>query len=149
MKRFVFPLEQIRGWNATRLQLEETELEALVERLRNAEAAYMTMCAQRTELEQQTLRQPTLVASDLAHIEQFRIFAAAETRRVVALQADLSKQIAERRGRIVELKRKTELLDRLRTRQHAAWSKEEAKELQAAADEAFLQKLVANKRLRN
>ena len=77
MKKFVFPLQQILAWNATRLQLEEAELESLVERQRRAEVAYAEMCAQRTDFEQETLRQPLIDASDLGKIEQFRIYAVA------------------------------------------------------------------------
>ena len=147
MKRFVFPLHQIRAWNATRLKLEETELEALIEHQRRVEAAYAKVCADRSDLEQQTLRQPLIEASELGRIEQFRVYAMTEGRRLLASQADYAKAIAERRGRIVELKRKIALLDKLRERQQEAWSAEEAKELQAAADEAFLQKLVAQRRV--
>ena len=146
MKKFVFPLQQILAWNATRLQLEEAELESLVERQRRAEVAYAEMCAQRTDFEQETLRQPLIDASDLGKIEQFRIYAVAEGRKLLAAQAEVAKLVAERRVRIVELKRKIELLDRLRERQYDAWSAEEAKELQSAADEAFLQKLVSKRR---
>ena len=145
MKRFVFPLQQIRAWNATRLQLEESELESLVERQRRTEAAHAAMCSQRVEFEQTTLHQSSIEASELARIEQFRSYVATEGRRLLAARAEFAKQVAERRARIVELKRKIELLDRLKKRQHEAWSKEEAKELQAAADEAFLQKLVARR----
>ena len=145
MKRFVFPLQQIRAWNVTRLQLEESELESIVDRQRRIEAAYAGICAQRSEFEQQTLQQAVIKASELGRIEQFRVFAATEGRRLLTAQAEFAKQVAERRRRIVEMKRKIELLDRLRERQYQAWSAEETKELQAAADEAFLQKLVAKR----
>ena len=145
MKKFVFPLEQIRSWNATRLKIEETELEALVDRLRRQEAAFADASAQRTGFADQTLRQSVIETEQLARIEQFRIFLQAEARRLQRAQAEFARQIAERRQRVVELKRKIELLDRLRQRQHQAWSAEEVKELQNAADEAFLQKLVAKR----
>ena len=147
MKRFVFPLAQIRAWNATRLELEEAELEAIRERQRKTEAAYAAICSQRTEFEQSTLHQRSIDSSELARIEQFRVFVASEGRRLQAAQAGFKKQIEERRARIIEIKRKIELLDRLRESQYDAWTAEEAKELQAAADEAFLQKLVVRRML--
>jgi len=146
MNRFVFSLERIRAWNATRLQIEEAAIEAIVEQQRRAEAAYAEVCAQRTEFEQFTLRQPAIESSELARIEQFRTFAVAEGKRTRGILADLARQIAELRLRIIEIKRKIELFDRLRERQQDAWTAEETKELQAAADEAFLQRLVAENR---
>ena len=145
MKRFVFPLEQIRAWNATRLQLEEAELESILERRRQTEAAFAEICAQRSEFERQTLQQPLIEASELGRVEQFRAFVDSERRRLLAEQTEFAKQVDERRGRITALKRKIALLDRLRERQYEAWSAAEAKELQGAADEAFLQKLVAKR----
>jgi len=146
MNRFVFSLERIRAWNATRLQIEETAVEAIVERQRRAEMAFAEVCAQRTEFEQFTLRKRAIESSELGRIEQFRTFVVSEGKRTRGILADLARQIAERRLRIVEIKRKIELFDRLRERQQDAWTAEETKELQAAADEAFLQKLVAAKR---
>lgn len=145
MKRFVFPLQQIRTWNATRLKLEETELEAIVDRQRRSEAAFFEMRAQQNQFEQQTLHQRLIEASELGRIEQFRLFAATEGRRVAVAQAEFAKQIAERRKRIIETKRKIELLDRLRERQQTAWTVEETKELQTAADESFLQKWMSRR----
>lgn len=146
MKRFVFPLQQVQAWNATRLKLEETQLEAILERQRRIETAYSEICNQRTEFEHQTLHQGLIQAAELGGLEQFRVFVATEGRRLQAARAGFAAEITERRQRIIELKRKIELLDRLRQRQQSAWTAEEAKELQAAADEAFLQKLVARRR---
>jgi hypothetical protein len=146
MKRFVFPLERIRAWNATRLRLEETEIESILERQRRAEAAYAEVCAQRVEFEHHTLRQRLIESGELARIEQFRQFVASEGKRTQGMLADFARQIAGRRVRIVELKRKIELLDRLRKRQQEAWTAEETKELQTAADEAFRQRLTAKRR---
>ena len=145
MKRFVFPLERIRAWNATKLRLEETALEAIVRQQRLAEEAFAEVCAQRTQCEQTTPRQQQIESSELLRIEQFRLFVTSERTRTQGILADLDRKIKELSVRIMELKRKIELLDRLRDRQHDAWTAEEAKELQSAADEAFLQKVVAKR----
>lgn len=125
------------------LQIEEAALEELLERARRAEAAYQSVLAEKTQFEEQTLRQPSIESSDLARIGQFRQFVVSERRRFETAQTEFARKIAERRGVIVELRRKIELLDRLRGRQQANWLAEESKELQANADEAFLQRLVA------
>ena len=127
----------------TRLQVEEASLEAVLDRSRKAEADYAAVCAQKTEFEQQTIHQASIESAELARIEQFRQFVASESRRMRTVRAEFSKQIAELRVGIVELKRRIELFDRLKQRQQASWTAEETKELQAAADEAFLQKIVA------
>jgi flagellar biosynthesis chaperone FliJ len=145
MQRFVFPLDRIRAWNGARLQAEETALEGVLDEERKAEAAYTAVCAQRTEFEQVTLRRRLIDSSELARIAQFRQFVAAEGRRLVAVGAAFSKRIAEARARIIEIKRKNELIDRLRVRQQKAWTAEETRELQAAADEVFLQRIVARR----
>jgi len=143
VKRFTFPLDRIRAWNATRLQLEESALEAVVDQQRRVEAAYTELCAQKSEFEHATLRQARIESTELARISDFRKFVAIEGRRVQTARVQFDRQIAELRARVIELRRKIELLDRLKERQHATWTAEETKELQAAADEAFLQKLVA------
>jgi flagellar export protein FliJ len=145
MKRFVFPLEQIRAWNAAKLQVEEAALEAVVNQLRKAEADYSSVCAQRSEFERQTLQQSTIASSELLRIGQFRDFVVSEGRRLEAARAEFNKQIAARRSRVIELRRKIELFDRLKQRQKASWTAEETKELQTAADEAFLQRIVAKR----
>jgi hypothetical protein len=148
MKRFVFPLERIRAWNAMQLQIQEAALEGLLDQARRAEADYQTVLAEKTQFEEQTLRQPLIESNDLERIGQFRKFVISERRRFEAAQTEFARKIAERRGVIVELKRKIELLDRLRERQRASWAAEESKELQANADEAFLQRLVAKRHKR-
>jgi flagellar export protein FliJ len=145
MKRFVFPLERIRSWSVSQLQVEEAALEGLLDRARKAEEAYAAVCTQKSEYERQTIRQATIESTDLVRIEQFRQFVTSEGRRMRTVRAEYSKQISERRTRIIEIKRKIELFDRLKQRQKASWTAEEAKELQTAADEAFLQKIVAKR----
>lgn len=145
MKHFVFPLARIRAWNLARRQIEEAALEAIIDRQRRSEDAYSLICLQRAEFEQRTLRRQLIESSELARVEQFRVYATAEGHRLQKAQAEFAVQIAERRARIVEISRKIELLDRLRQRQQAAWTAAETKELQSAADEAFLQQLIAKR----
>jgi hypothetical protein len=145
MKKFVFALDRIRAWNSTKLQVEEAALENLLGQLRIAETAYALTCTQRSDFERQTLRQPTIESTELARIGQFRQFAAAEKRRFEAARVEFNTQIAARRLRIVEIKRKIQLFDKLKQRQQASWTAEETKELQTAADEAFSQKIVAKR----
>jgi hypothetical protein len=145
LKRFTFPLEQVRSWNATQLQIEEAALEVIVDQQRRTEAAYAELCAQRAEFEHSTLHKAEIESTELVRLGEFRTFVAVEGNRLRVARLQFEREIAQRRARLIELRRKIELFDRLKQRQRAAWTAEEAKELQAAADEAFLQKLVARR----
>ena len=117
-----------------------------MEQQRNAEAAYDEVCSQRSEFELRTLYQREIHSIELASLEQFRRFAAAESSRLQAVRAEIERRRLEHTARVAVLKRKIELFDRLKSRQQAAWTADETKELQAAADEAFMGKWMAQRR---
>ncbi len=144
MKRFEFALKRVRQWRQTQVDIEMGKLQELFGELRRlrGEVAQLAGAVQAAEhdLEVQAGEGKVLQPVALSGLDSFRMFAKREQAVLARQQAELSRQIALQRRRLIDARRDYRLLDKLRERALAAWERENDKETEALAGELHLAK---------
>ena len=142
MKRFQFPLERVREWRGTQVDLEYAKLQKLFEQMRRLER---TVAALETEVrsaegELQAVaaaRRP-MTGRQLARLDDFRLYAKRQQQLLAARQDELRGRIAEQRGRLVEARRNFRLLERLKQQALEEWERDYYREMENLASELHL-----------
>lgn len=138
MNAFRFPLQKALEWRRKQLELEEAHFKqqaaavaALDRRRAETEAAGI-----RAEIE---VRQWGNVAGrDLAALDRFRLRVKSDEARIAQERAEAARVLAERQQTMLEARRRTRLLDRLRERRLEEWESARNRELEDMAGESFL-----------
>lgn len=138
MKKFAFSLERVREWREKQLALQEAALQA-----KFAERARVELRRTRLESEVESTRRliahsPAVAAPDLQALDSFLRYAVAERGRIRTALTECERRIAEQRARVMEARRRLELLNKLREKKWTAWNTELAKEIEAQVSEAYL-----------
>ena len=144
MKRFVFPLERVRQWRQTQVDLELAKLQTLFQQLARSQegAAQLARAVQTAEraLEAEAGAGKVLQPMALTALDDYRLYAKREQAVLARQQRELGRQIAAQRNRLIDARRDFRLLEKLRERSHAAWERENDRETEALAGELFLAK---------
>jgi flagellar export protein FliJ len=135
VKRFSFRLESLQRWRMTQRDREMAALELLL-----AERA--RLLREESELEQALLasrvfvrRTPEAEAEELHAADRYLRYAIQQRRRLKSAEAELDQRIDSQRKVLVEAERRVDVLDQLRTQQHAAWRRELDKEQESLVAE--------------
>ncbi len=152
MKRFDFPLERVRRWRQTEMDLEQAALEALfAERHRLEQAARDLedrVRAAREALWQSATPGATVNPRRLVELDEYRSYVRREQNRLRRLGQQLHVQIVQQQAKLMEARRRHRLLDRLRERALAEWEAGYQKELEETASELYLAKQARERRRR-
>jgi hypothetical protein len=140
MKRFRFPLERVRKWRQDQAGLEEMRLQALYSDIGNLHAEQRRIAEETEQSCRGILQQSTVSAQDLATLEDYRLYTARENRRIAARKRDIEARIVEQRRRVLDARRKCQLLDGLRDKALISWTASQDKEQEDLAAELFLAK---------
>lgn len=140
MKRFRFPLERVRKWRQDQAGLEEMRLQALYSDIGNLHAEQRRIAEETEQSCCGILQQSTVSAQDLATLEDYRLYTARENRRIAARKRDIEARIVEQRRRVLDARRKCQLLDGLRDKALISWTASQDKEQEDLAAELFLAK---------
>ena len=140
MKRFGFPLERVRRWRAEQASVEDLKLGQLL-----AEKAWLQASKRQVEWEGrqselQVLGQPALEASELHHLDSYRLHIQSRVRELENRQRECEAQVVAQRQCVLEARRRFELLDRLRHKALKEWRAAGNKEQEDLAAELFLAK---------
>ncbi len=138
MKKFAFPLGRVLDFREMQTRIEESKLEQLYGELRGIEASEAVLRRQRAESEQDVLASGGAPGLELAALDSFRQFTAAEHRRLENLRRGCRERIAAQIQLVAAKRRAVRLLERLREQRRSVWSQELNRELDAQAEEAFL-----------
>lgn len=139
MKKFTFPLGRVADWRQTQARIEESKLETLYAELRAIDAAEHSLNQERDAAEKNVAARGA-IGADLARLGEFRRFTAAERTRLEGLRADCSRRVSKQIEVVAAKRRDVRLLERLRHQKLTAWNRDLNREIDAAADEAFLAK---------
>lgn len=140
MKRFRFPLERVKKWREDQAGLEEMRLQTLYSEIGNLEAEQRRIAAETEQSCRGILRQAAVSAQELSTLEDYRLYAARESRRIAARRRDVEARIVEQRRRVLDARRKCQLLDGLRDKALISWTAAQDKEQEDLAAELFLAK---------
>jgi flagellar biosynthesis chaperone FliJ len=140
VKRFSFSLERVRQWREKQVALEEAKLQRLFAELAAIQAARSDLDTEQRRNEDSVVSASGVTADELRALEEFRRFARGERQRLMQLEIDCGKRIAEQQQRITQARRAAQLLERLKEHRLRAWTAEFDREIEALAAEAYLAK---------
>jgi hypothetical protein len=145
VKRFTFSLESARRWRNAQLLQEEAKYRALA----LAEAEIMRRIQQLTDelfiQRRQLASGAGTDGTELALLHSFGEFVAVSVPRLEAERRKLAAERSEQSKKLVEAKRRLELLENLKEQEAAGWKRDFESELQSLADDAFNSRLFAEK----
>ncbi len=138
MKRFNFPLERVRRWRSEQATLEELKLHQLRAELETLAAGKRQIQNELAETEQQVLGQRLMAPLELESLDSYRFYVRGRVRDFGQRESQCEARVAEQRQKVIEARRRFELLDRMRTSAFGNWKAAAAKEQEDLAAELFL-----------
>ncbi len=146
MKRFEFSLETVRRWRRERAGVEELILRQMLAEKQKVAAARAQIERESAQTVRELLAQPMVGSLDLESLDSYRLYVRGKVRDFEHQEEQCDKRIAAQRERVVEARRQSELLERLRQKAWAEWRAAGNKEQEEMAAELFLAKTVRERR---
>ncbi len=140
MKRFDFPLERVLRWRQEQAALEELKLRQLRVDLGRLAAARHKIEADAAESHRYVFSQAGIDAALLKSLDSYRQHSAVQIRSIESRERQWEAKIVEQLSRVMEARRKSELLERLRRDSLQRWRAAANKEQEDLAAELFLAK---------
>ena len=132
----------MRRWRDARLTAEQAKFDALAGQLAEVERQ-IALLAQEFERHGREVRMmQVLSGSQVLSLHEFSQFTVAEKRRLAARREAVLKELEAQRARLRVARQDLKLLEKLEARQLASWRVLNERELQAAAEEAHLARIV-------
>ena len=138
MKRFNFPLDRVRRWRLEQLSVEELKLQHLRAELEALAATKRVIQDELAQTQQQVLGQAYLQSSELESLDSFRVHIRGRVRELEHSEWERGMKVQEQRTKVIEARRKFELLEQLRKKSLGAWKTAADKEQEDLAAELFL-----------
>jgi flagellar export protein FliJ len=140
MKKFSFPLDRVRRWRAEQAALEELKLQ----RCRGQWAALADekgkVDNERAASERQVLQQTSIESSELQALDAYRRHARSRIGEIEKRQQEVAAEIERQRRKLIEARRRAELLERLKTKMFREWGAAANREEETVAGELYLAK---------
>ncbi len=140
MKRFQFPLDRVRRWREEQATLEELKLEGLYGRFTALEDEKARAAEARASSEREVLGRPSIHSEELQALDAFRRHVRTKIGGIETRQRELTDEIQQQRARLMEARRRAELLERLKKKMFAEWRAAADREDETAAGELYLAK---------
>lgn len=144
MKRFHFALDRIRRWRFEQANVEELKLQQLRAELRRLGDAKRATETDAAETAKEVLSQPRIDPVELTSLEAYRMHLRRRVYELGNLERQCESKIVEQRQRVIEARRRLELLDRLHHKAWDEWAAAVNKEQEALAAEMFLARTARN-----
>jgi flagellar export protein FliJ len=138
MKRFEFRLERVVAWRDEQLDVEESRLHQFQAELQNLETRRTALESEKASAARALVHAACVSAEDLYRQDRYLRYAGRQRELIAGQKATAERNIAEQRTRVLEARKKLELLKRLRARRLAAWTAEHDRDLEQQAAEAHL-----------
>jgi flagellar biosynthesis chaperone FliJ len=140
MKKFAFRLERVREWREKQLAMEEARLEQLYSEKVLVEQSLALLEREGRDSAAIVKRKTALEAFELQAADVFSRYVIAQRAVFAGKLAGCDRRIAEQRQRLIEARRKFELLGKLKDKQWKTWNAELAREIEIQAGEIYLAK---------
>jgi len=146
MQRFQFSPE--RTLAVRRLQREQERAALLKCHAERAAIARQEQAirAERQSVEEAIARSLTIDASQVGTLAGWQARVRAALTHIAGMIRQADERIAQQQARLQEAERRVKLLERLRERRLAAWQTEADREREALAAEAYLARLIRERR---
>lgn len=140
MKRFHFPLDRVRRWRQEQAALEELKLERWYAQMAVLSEARARVEKERAASEREVLGQASVEAGELQALNAYRLHVRAKIQGIERRRGEVTAEIGKQRQRVIEARRRAELLERLKTRMFDTWQAAADREEEAVAGELYLAK---------
>jgi flagellar export protein FliJ len=147
MKRFRFPLETVLRWRETALAQEQAKLQGLLAEERHILRTIEQTRAEGVAAERSIRERREMFSTDLRSLAAFRLHLEQRLKTLAQRRTDQAALIEQQRRAVMEAERRFQLLTKLKDRRMAEWQYESGRENEAFAQEAFLGRWSARKRL--
>ena len=138
MKSFQFPLAKALEWRRVQLELEEARFKQLLADLAGLDRRRAEIEASGIHAEMQLRGWNPVVAGDLTALGNFRLRVKSQETEIARLRVESAKKLGEQQKRMLEARRRCSLLERLKERRLAEWTKDRDRELDEVASESYL-----------
>jgi flagellar export protein FliJ len=138
MKKFTFSLDRVREWREKQFAIEEARLESLIAQRANVQLRRTVLEKEVEDTRRLVTQAPTVAARELQALDSFLRYAVVERGRISAALAESERRIVDQRSKLLEARRRLELLMKLRDKKWTAWNSELAHEIESQAGEAYL-----------
>jgi flagellar export protein FliJ len=138
MKTFRFPLQKALELRQQQLETEEAKFQQATAGLAAVDREREALSAAQAAAEAQVRAAVSVTGAELAYLNAFGVYAAAEAKRIAIRRAQCVKAMEEQRAAMLEARRGLRLLERLKERRQAEWTAEAAKEIEEMASESYL-----------
>lgn len=138
MKRFHFPLDRVRRWRQEQAGLEELKLQRWYAQLSALSEERARAESERAVNERNVLGQRSVEARELQALEAYRLRVRAAIGGIERRRAEVTAEIEKQRLRLMEARRRAELLERLKSRMFDDWQAAADHEEETVAGELYL-----------
>lgn len=142
MKEFRFRLEKVLGWRHLQMRAEEEKLVALQQQVEVLTRRANALAAAELNSKLGVLKAPSVQGSDLHALTAFQNRVKKERAMLAAERGQCERRIALQRTRLLKAQRDYRVLEKLRERRKDAWIYSNNRELENAAADAHLSKLI-------
>jgi len=145
MKRFEFPLERVRRWRSEQVSVEELKLQQLRAQLDALAIGKQQIRDELARVHQDLLGRSEIQALELETLDSYRYHVQARVRNFEQRELQCEAKIIEQRAKLLEARRRFELLDGLKQKALTEWRAAADKEQEDLAAELFLAKSIRNR----
>jgi len=138
MKRFNFPLDRVRRWRLEQLNVEELKLQQLRAELEGLASSKRLIEKELTGTQRQVLGQVSMRSDELEALDSYRIYTRGRIRELENREWERGTKLVEQRAKVIEARRRFELLEQLRKKTFDVWQTAVDKEQEDLAAELFL-----------
>lgn len=145
MTTFRFPLERVLEWRKLQMRAEEEKLAALQHRLGLINQRINVLSAAEMKSESGLRKLPTVSGAELHTVAAFQT-RVKKHRAALDLELKQCQKLVEaQRARLLQARKNYRVLEKLKERRHEAWSYEMNRELENAAADSHISKLVRSR----
>jgi hypothetical protein len=138
MKRFNFPLDRVRRWRQEQVNVEELKLQQLRAELERLAVSKRLIQDELSKMQRQVLGQASIQSNELAALDSYRIYIRGRIRGLENREWERGTKLIEQRAKVIEARRRFELLEQLRKKSLGTWKTALDKEQEDLAAELFL-----------
>ncbi len=141
MKSFQFPLDRALAVRGKQLELAQAAFQKAAAALAAVDRERASLTAAQLASEnglENDARRAGVPGEELNALEGFRLGVESRQRRLTVRRQQATQTLETRRLELLEARRRSELLQRLRARRYAEWRAEADREIEAAAAESYL-----------
>lgn len=138
MQSFRFRLEKVLGWYGKQCRIEEDRLAALVAAWNEMREALVRLEAERLGIGREIVSRTTIPSRELMELSLYRVGAK---KKELEWNAELKRRegaVAEQRNRVIAVRRRRVLLEKLRERHLAEYTAELDRELEALVSDSYM-----------